>query len=481
MAYTVIWVILLVLLAVWILVLCIRAARLKPEVLPEEAAPEMHFDREKAVRDLQTLIRFRTVSHEDQRLDDDTQFEELIASLPALFPHVHEVCTFTMPGPRSLVFHWKGTKHDKPGVLMAHFDVVPVDESGWDKPAFEGIIEDGVLWGRGTIDTKCTFLGVLEAADNLIAQGYTPSQDLYLCFSGTEEVNGDGAPAIIRWFKEQHLRLDFVLDEGGAIVENVFPGVKKPVAVVGIAEKGTMSVRLSVPTGGGHASTPPAMSSIGRLARAVRRIEDHPFPAHLSDAAESTFLGMSKHAPFALRLLFANLWCFRPLLYLACRLMGGELNALVRTTVAFTQMQGSSAFNVMPPNPHMVCNVRINSGETTGTVMERLRSVIHDDKIALDMPFGRDPSPTSTIGDAPWKRLEQAVHMEYPGTVVTPYLMLASSDSWNYCSLSDHVYRFSPMPMSKEERGMIHGNNERIPLTSIHSIVSFYMRLIQMC
>lgn len=476
-----IWLILLVLFAVWIAILCIRAAHLKPGALPTEPAPETEFDRNKAVQDLQKLIRFRTVSYEDSSLEDPRQFEQLIASLPALFPNVHKTCTFTMPGPRSLVFHWKGKSHDKPGVLMAHFDVVPVDESGWSKPAFEGIIEDGVMWGRGTIDTKCTFLGVLEAADNLIAQGYTPSQDLYLCFSGTEEVNGDGAPAIIRWFQSRQIHLDFVLDEGGAIVENVFPGVRQPVAVIGIAEKGTMSVRLSVPTGGGHASTPPAMSSIGRLARAVRRIEDHPFPAKLSDAAEATFLGMSSHAPFALRLLFANLWCFRPLLYLACRLMGGELNALVRTTVAFTQMQGSNAFNVMPPNPQMVCNVRINAGETTQSVLERFRHVIHDDKIALDMPFGRNPSPTSTIGDEPWKRLEKAVHMEYPGTVITPYLMLASSDSWNYSAVSDHVYRFSPMPMSKEERGMIHGNNERIPLTSIHSIVSFYMRLIRMC
>ena len=190
---------------------------------------------------------------------------------------------------------------------------------------------------------------------------------------------------------------------------------------------------------------------------------------------------MSRHAPFALRILFANLWCFKPLLYLACRLMGGELNALVRTTVAFTQMQGSDAFNVMPPNPHMICNVRVNCGETTESVMARLKKVIGDEKVALDMPFGRDPSPVSVFGDKPWKRIEQAVHMEYPGTVVTPYLMLASSDSWNYSAVSDHVYRFSPMPMSKEERGMIHGNNERIPLRSIESIVSFYMRLIRMC
>ncbi|MBR1683780.1 MAG: M20/M25/M40 family metallo-hydrolase [Clostridia bacterium] len=476
-----VWLILLCLLLLFILVLVIRALRLKPEKVEEiEAKPEV-FDHDKAVADLQQLIRCKTVSHGDPTLDDEHEFEKLISLLPELFPQVHRTCTFLMPGPRSLVFHWKGKTSEKPAVLMAHFDVVPVDEKGWDRDPFGAEIIDDVMWGRGTLDTKSTFLGVLEAADNLIGQGYVPARDLYLCFSGTEEVNGDGAPAIVRWLKQNGIHPDFILDEGGAIVENVFPGVKEPAAVVGIAEKGTMAVRLSVPTGGGHASTPPKLSSIGRLAKAVRKVEDHPFPAHLSDAAHATFRGMASHASFGFRILFANLWCFRPLLYRICSISGGELNALVRTTVAFTQMQGSDAFNVMPPCPSIVCNVRVNCGETTETVLARLRDVISDDKIQIDMLYGRNPSETSSTEGEPWQRLVRAVHAEYPGTMVTPYLMLASSDAWNYCAVSDHVFRLSPMPMSKRERGMIHGNNEQIPLSSIHSVVSFYMRLMRMC
>ena len=474
------WLILGLLLA-FLLTLLIRGLMLKPETVENIPIDTPAFDRDRATRNLQTLIRCQTVSHGDPSLDDEKEFEKLISQLPALFPHVHETCAFTMPGPRSLVFHWKGKSSEKPGVLMAHFDVVPIDPKGWEKPAFEGIIEDGVLWGRGTLDTKCTFLGVLEAADELISRNFTPEHDLYLCFSGSEEVNGDGAPAIIRWFREQNIRLDFVLDEGGAIVENVFPGVTKPAAVVGIAEKGTMAVRFSVPTGGGHASTPPRMSSIGRLAKAVRRIEDHPFPARLSPAALATFQGMACHASLPFRILFANLWFFKPVLYLICRLAGGELNALVRTTVAFTQMEGSNAFNVMPPCPSLIANVRINCGETTETVLERLKTVISDDKIRIDMPYGRNPSSISSLDGEPWQRLLRAVKAEYPDTFVTPYLMLASSDAWNYCAVSDHVYRLSPVPMSRDERAMIHGNNERIPLVNLHHIVSFYMRLIRMC
>ncbi len=462
-------------------VLIVRAIRLKPDPvdIPPSDAPV--FDKDKATRDLQSLIQCPTVSCSDPSLESPEAFEKLIALLPELFPEVYRACEFIMPGPRSLVYHWKGKQQDQPGVLMAHFDVVPVDQTSWDKDAFSGEIEDGVMWGRGTLDTKCTFLGVLEAADHLLKEGYVPSHDLYLCFSGTEEINGDGAPAIIRYFQEKGIRMNFVLDEGGAIVENVFPGLKKPAAVVGIAEKGTMAVRLSVPASGGHASTPPKISSIGRLARAVAKVEKHPFPAHISDAALAAFLGMAKNASFPMRIIFANLWLFRPVLYLLCSIIGGEFNALVRTTVAFTQMEGSHAFNVMPTSPYVIANVRINCGETTGSVLKRLEEIIADDKIRIDMPYGRDPSPVSVIDGEPWKRLQTAVLQEYPEAIITPYLMLASSDAWNYCALSDHVYRLSPMPMSKAERAMIHGNNERIPLSSLHHVVSFYMRLIRLC
>ncbi len=474
------WIIFVPVLA-FLLVLLVRALLLRPETVSPNPAPVPEYDREQAVSALQALIRCRTVSHADPAKDDEEEFEKLFRLLPELFPHVYSGCSLTRPGPRSLVFHWKGRSKEKPAVLMAHFDVVPVDPEGWEKPAFDGVIENGVLWGRGTLDTKCTFSGILQAADRLLENGFVPANDLYLCFSGSEEVNGDGAPAIVRWFQEQGIRLAFVMDEGGAIVEHIFPTVKEPAAVVGIAEKGTMAVRFSVRTGGGHASTPPAFSPIGRLARAVRRVENHPFPARLSPAARCTMEGLASHGALPLRLLFANLWFFRPLLYGICRLAGGELNALVRTTTAFTQMEGSSAFNVMPASPSITANVRINTGETGEDVIRRLKKIVRDDLVEIDMPYGRDPSPVSRMDGDGWQHILSTVRAEYPSVFVTPYLMLASSDSWNYCAVSDHVYRFSPVFMSREERAMIHGNNERIPLESYHHIVSFFLRLMQAC
>ncbi|MGN1250607.1 MAG: M20/M25/M40 family metallo-hydrolase, partial [Candidatus Spyradocola sp.] len=238
----VVLIIILAALAAFVAVLLIRAAAFRPQKEEPVAAPPEQFDREKAVRDLQALIRCKTVSYRDRALEDDAEFDKLYALLPELFPNVYKTCELTQLTDRSLLFHWKGQSAALPGVLMAHYDVVPVNEDQWEKPAFDAIIEDGVLWGRGTLDTKGTFLGVLEAADNLMGEGFVPKNDLYLAFAGNEEVSGDGAPATVRWFEQQGIRPAFVLDEGGAVVEGVFPGVTEPCAVVGIAEKGPMDV-----------------------------------------------------------------------------------------------------------------------------------------------------------------------------------------------------------------------------------------------
>ena len=280
------WLILLAL-AAFIAVLLFRTLRFTP--LPEAPASThpVDVDEAKAIRDLQALIRCKTVSYRDKSLEDDNEFACLEALLPEMFPNVHRVCDFHKPDPRALLFHWKGKSADKPGVLMAHYDVVPVDEAAWDKPPFEALIEDGVMWGRGTIDTKTTFLAVLEAADALIARGFVPENDLYLAFGGDEEISGGGAPAIVNWLKEHDVTPAFVLDEGGAVVEKVFPGVTQPCALIGIGEKGPLDVKLVLEGAGGHSSTPPPKTAVGRLAKAVTRIEANPFPFTLT----STYCG----------------------------------------------------------------------------------------------------------------------------------------------------------------------------------------------
>ena len=475
-----IWIILLAVLA-FLAVLITRALAFKPQ--PEEAAsaaPET-LDEQKAIDHLQALIRCKTVSYRNKALEDNAEFEKLENLLPQLYPNVCKACELIKPNDRALLFHWKGKSSEQPGVLMAHYDVVPVNEADWQKPAFDGIIEDGVLWGRGTLDTKATFNGVLEAADNLIAQGFVPANDLYLAFGGDEEISGDGAPAIVRWFQQQHITPAFVLDEGGAVVENVFPGVKVPCAVVGTGEKGPMDVKLTLKTSGGHASTPPPHSPVGILAQAVNRIESHPFPFTLTAPAAEMFDTLGRRSTFLYRLIFANLWCFKPVLNLICRMSGGELNALVRTTVAFTQMQGSAASNVLPPEAWVGANMRLICGETVEGAKAYLEKAIANPNIQVDVVMGMSPSRISRTDDEPFQRLSKAIRGTWTDAVVSPYLMLACSDSRHYGVLSDHVYRFSAMALTKEERGLIHGNNERIPLGTIVKTVAFYQRLMRGC
>ena len=472
---------LIVLIALLLIVLVVRALGFKPAQEAPAEVKEEKFDKEKAVRDLQALIRCKTVSYRDKSLEDDAEFKKFEALLPELFPNVCRVCEFKQLNDRNLLFHWKGKKSDKPGVLMSHYDVVPVNEDAWDKPAFEGIIEDSVLWGRGTLDTKGTFLGVMEAADNLIAEGFVPENDLYLAFAGDEEISGDGAPAIVRWFKEKGIVPEFVLDEGGAVVENVFPGVKKPCAVIGIAEKGPTDVTLTMNSTGGHASTPPPHTTVGLLAKAVTDIENHPFPFTLTEPAAQMFDAMGRHSTFVYRLIFANLWLFKPVLNLICKKSGGELNALVRTTVAFTQMSGSSASNVLPPKAWVGANLRLIGDETPESAKAYLEKVIGDERIKVDIVYGYAPSSVSRTDDEPWQRLRTAIRGTWQDVIVSPYLMMAASDSRHYSDISAHVYRFSTMALSKEERGMIHANNERVPLETIYTTVAFYQRLIRSC
>lgn len=473
--------ILIIALILLIAVLLARAARFTPK--PEAAVPasEEKVDRAKAVEHLQRLIRCRTVSYRDKAMEDEKSFAELEALLPELFPHVHAQCGFEKLGSRSLLFHWKGKSEGEPAVLMAHYDVVPVNEDAWAKPAFDGVIENDVLWGRGTLDTKGTFLGVLEAADNLIAEGFQPEHDLYFAFAGDEEVSGEGAPTIVRWFQERGVTPAFVLDEGGAVVENVFPGVKTPCALIGTGEKGPLDVKLTLDSAGGHSSTPPPHTPVGELAKAVARVEDHPFPFTLTPPAAEMFDTLGRRSTFLYRLIFANLWCFKPVLSLICKKSGGELNALVRTTVAFTQMQGGAASNVLPPHAWVGANLRLIGDETVESAKAYLEKTIANGKIKVEVVYGMNPSRISRTDTEEWQKLSAAIRGTWTDAVVSPYLMLACSDSRHYGAISDRVYRFSAMALTKEERGLIHSNNERIPLEKIEQTVAFYQRLMRTC
>ena len=321
-----------------------------------------------------------------------------------------------------------------------------------------------LMWGRGTLDTKVTFNGILSAAENLIRQGYQPENDIYFAFSGGEEINGPGAENIVQWFHEQGIKLKLVLDEGGAVVEDVFPGVKGQCALIGIAEKGVLNLEYSITSAGGHASAPKPHTPVGELA---------------TKPVLEMFDTLGRHSGFVYRMIFANLWAFGWVLNLLTKKSGGELNALLRTTVAFTQMRGSKAPNVIPPSASMVSDLRINPVDSVDSAVAYIKKVIGNDAITLTKLKAIEPSPISRTDCEGWEIVSNACSGTWEGCIVSPYLMVQCSDSRHYGPISDRVYRFSAMDLTAEERSLIHGNNERIRLESIPRAAEFFLRVMK--
>ena len=472
---------LMCLLAVWVGVVVARTVCFRPKPQPEISQEEFDFDKEAAVDALTQLVRCKTISYNDKTLEDDAEFEKLIALLPGLYPNVYKACSFEQLPDRALLLRWPGKNAGDPAVLMAHYDVVPVNEENWEKPPFAGILENGILWGRGTLDTKVTFNGIFSAAEYLLGQGFQPENDIYFAFSGGEEVNGKGAPNIVQYFIDHNIQPAIVVDEGGAVVENVFPGVTKPCGVIGIAEKGMMNVQYRTLSGGGHASAPKPHTPVGVLAAACKKVEDHPFKAHIEGPAAQMFDTLGRYSTPLYRMIFANMWCFGWVIDLLGKKSGGEINALIRTTSAFTQMEGSSARNVIPPEAKMVANMRLNPADSVASALEYLKKTVNDDNVEITVLESFEPSPVSETDCPAWDKVAYAVANTWKGCVVTPYLMVQCSDSRHYGRLSNHVYRFSAMDMTAEERASIHGNNERIRVESIGKAVEFYIRLMKQC
>lgn len=465
----------------FIAVIAIRTIRFIPKPQPEISDETFPFDRDAAVDALAQLVRCKTVSYNDHSLEDDGEFEKLISLLPTLYPRVFEVCSMDRLPDRGLLVRWPGKEAGDPAVLMAHYDVVPVNEDNWEKPPFAGIIEDGILWGRGTLDTKVTFNGIFSAANYLIGQGFQPEKDIYFAFSGGEEVNGKGAPNIVQYFLDHQIQPAIVVDEGGAVVENVFPGVKLPCGLIGIAEKGMMNAQYRAVSAGGHASAPKPHTPVGVLSAACKRVEDHPFKAHIEGPAAQMFDTLGRHSTLLYRIIFANMWCFGWVIDLLGRTSGGEMNALVRTTVAFTQMEGSSARNVIPPEAKMVSNMRLNPADSVASALEYLKKTVNNPNVEITALEFFEPSPVSETDCPAWNKVASAVAETWRGCIVSPYLMVQCSDSRHYGKLSNHVYRFSAMDLTAEERGTIHGNNERIRLDTVCKAVEFYIRLMKKC
>ncbi len=473
--------IILCLFVIFIAIILIRAINFKPNLDVEVCSEEIDFDGDKSVETLLELIKYKTVSYKDKSLENPEEFSKLISSLPSLFPNVFKTVIEIPLKSRGILLKWKGKSSEKASVMMSHYDVVPANEKLWTYPPFSPVVIDGVLWGRGAVDTKITLNGALSGAEYLISNGFTPENDVYFAFSGEEEINGPFASNVVDYFLENNVQIDLVLDEGGAVVEKVFPGVKTPCGMIGIAEKGMVDVLYATKSNGGHASAPKPHTPVGVLSKACVRVENRPFKMKLSTPVKELFNTLGRYSSFGYKIIFANLWCFSWVLDLLGKKTGGEINALLRTTVAFTQMKGSSASNVIPPECSMVSNIRINPNETVDDVLNEISKKVKDKKVEISKISGYNPSRISEVNCESYKKVASAVVSTFKGSIASPYLMVQCSDSRHYGRISDKVYRFSASDFTSEERACVHGNNERIRVDVVKRAVEFYIRLISKC
>ncbi|MFO1329783.1 MAG: M20 family peptidase [Rubrivivax sp.] len=475
----------LALLALLAVVLVGNTLRQGSRQLAVAPAPPLAVDRAGVTATLVAAVRARTVSGLLDPAGVAPEFDTLHALLRQRYPLVHATLQREVIGAHSLLFTWKGSDAQlKPVALMAHQDVVPIapgTETLWKKPPFSGEVSDGFVWGRGTLDDKSNLITQLEALELLLKAGVKPRRTLYFVFGHDEEVGGArGVVPIVQLLQQRGVRLDWVLDEGLAITQGVMPGVQAPVALVGLAEKGAVSLKLATTAPPGHSSMPPGpgQSAVGRLAGALARLDAQPLPGGIQGAAAEMFEAVAPELPFGQRLALSNLWLTRPLVE---RLLSGgaATNAMMRTTTAMTLLNAGVKDNVLPGRAEAVVNFRILPGDTVESVQATVKRIVADDGVEVTvLGSGFNPSRLSTSRSDSFRFIERTVREVFPDAIVAPGLMLAGSDARHFDGISDASYRFMPIRFDSADLQRPHGTDERIAVDQLVDMVRFYHRLL---
>lgn len=481
MVIVIILTILVIILAAFILVRTVTYGKPLDVVEP---LPEEEIDPVAVASHLSQAIQFPTITIDDGPDPHPEALGNLIKALEKMFPLVHKKLSKMETGAKGLVFFWPGSNPElDPIGMLGHLDVVPFDpntEDEWEYPPFSGKIAEGFVWGRGALDDKNQVIATLEAVEYLLSKGYKPERGIYLLFGADEELNGaEGASKIVQWLQQKGIHLEAVLDEGFTVVENMLDGVKVPVGMIGIAEKGFLTLVLNVQGKLGHSAMPPRHTSIGILADAITRIEQNLLPARLG-MISMLMQGIGPALPFINQMAFANLWLFKPMI-LSKTAASPTINALVRTTTAVTMIDGGIKANILPAEVKAAVNFRLMPGDTVANVCEHIRKAIGNEKVTFAPAEGsaREASPLSPIDSAAYFALESTIRRSFGSIPVVPALVLAATDSRFYYAVSESVYRFMPVILDPEELGRIHGNNERISVDSLAKMVSFYISLLK--
>jgi carboxypeptidase PM20D1 len=435
------------------------------------------------VERFRALLRIPTISRLDIETVDWQQFDRFVTLLPELYPGVHSSLTREIVAEHSLLYRWAGRSSEHPTVLLAHYDVVAASDDRWDHPPFgaelTGAGDDTLLWARGALDDKGALVSMLEAAERCAADGFVPANDIYLSLGHDEETTGSGARAIVELLSSRGIRPALLVDEGGAVVEGIFPGVSGPIAVVGVSEKGITSVDLTVVQDGGHASTPPRLSATARLARAIVRLNASPFRARFSATNLEMIRTIGAHAKQPYRFLFTQQWLTRGILLALFSRLGDETRAMVRTTAVVTRLSGSDAENALAEKASAVVNMRVAVGSTVAESVDHIRRAIADDRVEVTAINPSEPSPISPTTGPQWEAVRNAILAVYPEVIVAPYIQLGASDSRHFARICDAVYRFTPFEMSLAERGTLHAVNERIHVATWLRGIDFYEALVR--
>lgn len=471
-------------LALLLLVLVVRTLGFESRQLDVAAAKIASVDTDAIVDRLARGLRHRTISHSLEGPVEAEAFRALHAQLEADYPRVHATLSHERVAEWSLLYTWPGKQPELPAILLAaHQDVVPVDPvslEAWQHPPYSGHVDGEFIWGRGAIDDKGSMFSILEAVEGSIEAGFEPVRSVILAFGHDEELGGDrGATGMAKLLEARGTRLEYVLDEGGAVTIDAISLVEAPVAVVGVAEKGLVSIELRAEAAGGHSSMPPTQSAIGILAAAVAALERNPMPARIEGTVDVLFDHLGPELDFPLKLVMANRWLFAPILE---RVLRGAptLDALQRTTTAATVFHGGVKANVLPTRVEAIVNFRILPGDSVESVRQHVVRVIDDERVAVRvMPAAREPSAISPIDSPAFLALKQTISSHFPEAIVTPYLVLGGTDARYYGALTDDIYRFLPFEFTPEDRERMHGTNERVPIRTLPRAVSFYRHMIE--
>lgn len=463
---------------------------------------------EKAVKRLSAAIQIPTVSTVEYGETNFEPFAQFHKFLQESYPLIFEKMDTTTVNRYGLVFKWKGKDTaKKPLLFLSHYDVVPINnydfsnppaytpvfnlndkatpltdyQDAWTYPPFSGAVDHGRIYGRGTLDMKGMLIAILEGADQLLEAGFQPEQDIYFAFGHDEEVSGrQGALKIAEHFKQQNIEFDAVYDEGGYVVSpgSVLKSIDKAIALVGVAEKGFLTLQITVKGTGGHSSMPPKKGSLVLAAEIIDKLNTEQMPAMVTPPIAYFLKNVGGSMDFKSQLAISNQWLLKGLLIKSLS-NDAASNALIRTTTALTMAHSSDAPNVLSATTDVTVNFRILQGNTVDDVMNHVKNICDGYDVDYKVVSSREPSKISDIDGAPFQKVQKTIQEVYPNAIISSYLTIGGTDAYKYEIVSDNVFRFMPVEINQFDQRLIHNDNESITIDNYMRMIHYFKLLMK--